>query len=141
MSKKVSFADVLVQLFAGCITGQDRTTYGAFLAMSAIGRTIFQHTDFDGVLIYAQKRSADATAKLLGMDDSEAGFDKALNDAEDWLVSVKAIETLASQFQDAHTELLGKPYEFTPKVSGQTRGGDRDARIEALRKGQLASTG
>lgn len=141
MSKKVNLADVLVQLFAGCITGHNRVAYGAFKTMSSLGRTIFQHTDYDGILIYTQKQSGDATAKMENTPETDAKFDDILADAEDWLATLHAVTELAAQFQEAHTELMGKPYEFTPKKSGQARGGDRDARIAALRKGQLQSTG
>ena len=128
ISDNMTLSKAIVAMFTACVTGPDNLTYGAWAALSQLGRAIFQHTDF-------------AAAKVEGMNENESGFDKALNDAEDWLVTLEAVNELAAQFQDAHIELLGKPYEYTPKVSGQARGGDRNERIKALKSGLKASNG
>tara|TARA_R110002074_G_scaffold134831_1_gene279181 strand:+ start:80 stop:511 length:432 start_codon:yes stop_codon:yes gene_type:complete len=141
ISDNMTLSKAIVAMFTACVTGPDNLTYGAWAALSQLGRAIFQHTDFDGILLRTQKMTADAAAKVEGMNENESGFDKALNDAEDWLVTLEAVNELAAQFQDAHIELLGKPYEYTPKVSGQARGGDRNERIKALKSGLKASNG
>ena len=97
ISDNMTLSKAIVAMFTACVTGPDKLTYGAWSALSQLGRSIFQHTE--------------------------------------------AVNELAAQFQDAHIELLGKPYEYTPKVSGQARGGDRNERIKALKSGLKASNG